>query len=85
MAALEKRTAAVDLSELCASCSRPLAAAPPRSAGPSGGVLPPMLLFPTGNAFHGACACAEAAKLATLPNVSRIRNLQEALSRVRFL
>lgn len=81
MAALEKRTAAVDLSELCASCSRPLAAAPPRSAGAHGGVLPPMLLFPTGNAFHGACACFEAAKLATPPNASRIHHLQKALAR----
>ncbi len=48
MAALEKRTAAVDLSEACAACARPLAAPSPPAAGPSGGALPPCLLFPTG-------------------------------------
>lgn len=36
MAALERRTAAVELSEPCASCRRPLSEQPPASAGPSG-------------------------------------------------
>jgi hypothetical protein len=36
MAALERRTAAVELSEPCASCGRPLSEQPPTSAGPSG-------------------------------------------------
>lgn len=36
MAALERRTAAVELSEPCASCGRPLSEQPPASAGPTG-------------------------------------------------
>lgn len=81
MAALEQRTAAVDLGEGCAACSRPLAAASPRTAGPRGGALPPLLLFPTGNAFHGACACAEARALAP-PVAARISYLQQTLAQV---
>lgn len=82
MAALEKRTAAVDLGEGCASCGRPLAGSPPCSAGPWGGALPPLLLFPTGNAFHGACACAEAKALAPPPVAARISYLQQTLAQV---
>ncbi len=85
MAALERRTAAVDLSEPCASCGRPLAAAPPAASGASGGALPPCLLFPTGNGFHGACACAEAAALAAPQVAGRIRYLQQTLAQVGCL
>jgi hypothetical protein len=48
MAALEQRTATLDLSEACARCGAPVGAAPPAAAGPSGGAVPQLYLFPTG-------------------------------------
>lgn len=55
----------------CARCDRSLAAPPPLAAGPSGGAVPRLYLFPTGNAFHGACLAAEVAAVA--PRLQRQR------------
>ena len=49
LARLEHRSAALDSAEPCARCGRPLHAPPPGSAGPSGGSLPKLFLFPTGD------------------------------------
>lgn len=46
-------------------------------------VLTNFLVTATGNAFHGACACAEAA-LAAPPIASRISYLQQTLAQVSF-
>ena len=45
---LEHRAGALDAAEPCARCGRPLAQPPPASSGPSGGALPRLYLFPTG-------------------------------------
>lgn len=50
MAALEQRTATLDLGEACARCGVPVGAPPPPTAGPSGGAVPQLYLFPTGAA-----------------------------------
>lgn len=83
MEALDQRGATLSLEEPCSRCHARLCDPPPADAGPSGGSLPPFYLFPTGNAFHGACLCAEASTLATAAQKSRIRYLQEALAAVR--
>lgn len=82
LARLEHRSAALDSSEPCARCGRPLHAPPPSSAGPSGGALPKLYLFPTGNAFHGSCLCAEVAELAPAAQRRRIQQLAERLAGV---
>ena len=79
---LEGRGGAVDLEAPCARCSRPLHQQPPATAGPSGGSLPRLFLFPTGNAFHGSCLCAEAADLAPPPQRARILRLAARLASV---
>lgn len=79
---LDQREATVDLSEPCARCSRPLRTPPPSSAGPSGGALPRLYLFPTGAAYHASCLCAEAASLAPEPRRRRILALAERLAAV---
>ena len=76
---VEARSAAVDLEEPCAACGRPLHQLPPAAAGPNGGALPRLFLFPTGNAFHGSCLCAEAAELAPPPQRTRILKLARRL------
>ena len=48
MAALEQRTATLDMSEPCARCGIPVGAPPPPAVGPSGGAVPQLYLFPTG-------------------------------------
>lgn len=80
MAALDERGATLDLSELCAACREELSAPSPASAGPSGGALPPYYLFPSGNAFHGACLCQQGAALAVPQQRSRIEYLQQTLA-----
>ena len=77
---LEGRSAAVDLEEPCASCSRPLHQQPPAASGPSGGAMPRLFVFPTGNAFHGSCLCAEAAALAPPPQRDQIMKLARQLA-----
>ena len=85
MEALDQRGATLNLEEQCSRCQSRLCDPPPADAGPSGGSLPPFYLFPTSNAFHGACLCAEAAALATVAQKSRMQYLQEALAAVRQL
>ena len=85
MEALDQRGATLSLEEPCSRCHARLCDPPPPDAGPSGGSLPPFYLFPTGNAFHGACLCAEAVALATVAQNSRIQYLQEALAAVRHI
>lgn len=80
LARLEHRAGALDSSEPCARCGRPLHAPPPSSAGPSGGALPKLYLFPTGNAFHASCLCAEVADLAPAVQRRRIQTLAERLA-----
>ena len=65
LASLERRAGRVGAGEPCAACGRPVGGAPPAAAGPAGGRLPPVYLFPTGAAYHGACAASTAA--ASLP------------------
>ena len=85
MEALDQRGATLSLEEPCSRCHARLCDPPPADAGPSGGGLPPFYLFPTGNAFHGACLCAEAAALATSAQKGRIQYLQQALAAVRYM
>ncbi|KAK9814445.1 hypothetical protein WJX72_006013 [[Myrmecia] bisecta] len=82
MAALEQRTATLDLSEPCARCQRAVGDAPPASAGPSGGAVPRFYLFPSGNAFHGVCAGAEVMDLVAPSQRARIQTLLTRLSQV---
>jgi len=79
---VEGRAGAIDLEAPCARCNRPLHQQPPATAGPSGGSLPRLFLFPTGNAFHGSCLCAETADLAPPPQQERIRALARRLAEV---
>jgi hypothetical protein len=79
---VEGRAAAVDLEGPCAACRRPLHLHPPASAGPTGGHIPRVFVFPTGNAFHGSCLCAEAAALAPPPQRLRIEKLAKRLATV---
>jgi hypothetical protein len=82
MAALDGQAGTLDLAEPCARCGRALGTLPGARAGPSGGSVPQFYLFPTGNAFHGACLAAEvmasaapeqrAAILATLKQLSQV-------------
>ena len=82
MAGLEHRTATLDLTAPCARCQRPLDRPPPPSIGPSGGCVPPLYLFPTGNAFHGACVAAEVASLVAPAQAARIKSLMQRLAKV---
>ena len=84
MEALDQRSATLNMEEPCSRCRLRLCDPPPADAGPSGGRLPPFYLFPSSNAFHGACLCAEAAALATAAQKGRIQYLQQALSLVRI-
>jgi len=80
---LGKRSGAVDVSKTrCMSCSRLLKDAPSTSRGPSGGALPAMYLFPTGNSYHGSCLCHEVSKLSPKVQQDRIRTLSKALSEI---
>ena len=83
MAALEQRTATLDLSEPCARCGWAVGDGPPASAGPSGGAVPPYFLFPSGNAFHGVCLAVEVMDLVAPQQRSRIKALLSRLSKVR--
>lgn len=82
LARLEHRGAALDSAEPCARCGRSLHALPPSSAGAAGGALTKLYLFPTGNAFHGSCLCAEVADLAPAVQRQRIQRLAERLAGV---
>lgn len=77
---LEHRGAILDLTQTCAFCSRPLYQPPPSSAGPSGGKLPLMYLFPSGNAFHCSCLCTELGALAPFQQRQRMHHLVQDLS-----
>jgi hypothetical protein len=69
----------------CISCGRLINERPPISAGPTGGMMTPYYAFPTGNMYHGACLCREAAKVA-MPEESReIRTLAKALASIESL
>lgn len=69
----------------CISCGRLINERPPISAGPTGGMMTPYYAFPTGNMYHGACLCREAAKVA-MPEESReIRTLAKALASIECL
>lgn len=78
---LECREAHVDLTlATCARCCRPLSQDPVASSGPYGGSLPRTFIFPTGNAFHGSCLCAEVVYLAPDTQGKRILALQARLA-----
>ena len=76
LAQLERRTATLSETEPCASCGRPVGGAAVESEGFN--YLPPYLLFPTGNAFHGVCLAK--AVLEVAPPTQRQR-LQKLMSR----
>ncbi|KAK9832068.1 hypothetical protein WJX81_003754 [Elliptochloris bilobata] len=82
MVALEQRTATLDMSEPCARCGAPVGAPPPPAAGPSGGAVPQLYLFPTGNAFHGACLAAEVIDMSPPDMSARIAGIMKRLSQV---
>jgi vacuolar protein sorting-associated protein 18 len=82
MAALDQRSATLDLSEPCARCGAALQEPPPLASGPFGGAMPEFYLFPTGNAFHGSCLCSEVLQFCSAPQRARIKHVQEALSKV---
>jgi hypothetical protein len=44
--------------------------------------MPKLYLFPTGNAFHGSCLCAEVMELAPPAQQRQIRRLMERLAGV---
>ena len=46
--------------------------------------MPRLYLFPTGNAFHGSCLCAEVAALAPPQQRARIHKLVDRLARVSY-
>ena len=79
MAALEGQAGTLDLAEPCARCGRALGTVPRADAEHTGGAVPQFYLFPTGNAFHGACLAAEA--LASAPPQQRAK-LQGILKRL---
>jgi len=84
---LAHRTAAVSLKVPCARCGSEIGWAPPAAAAagfPSGGCLVPFLVFPTGLAYHTACAAAEVAEVAAPPLRRRIQNLVTRLTRANF-
>lgn len=78
----ERLTATLDLETPCARCGRELHRQPPAAAGPSGGALPRLFVFPTGNAFHGSCLCAEVAELAPAVQRQRVLSLAKRLASV---
>ena len=82
MTSLQKRTATLDLSQPCARCKQPVGGPAPQAAGPQGGCVPPLYLFPTGNAFHGVCAAAEVMALAIPAQGAKIEDLLGQLSQV---
>lgn len=83
LAALESRRAEVDARRArCDACGRALDAPPPASAGPTGGLVPKVAVFPSGGVYHGSCLCAEAAKqAASAHHARRIATLQAAAAR----
>ena len=84
MATLEQRTATLSEAEPCASCCRPLGGGPPEDT-PDSGILPPYLLFPTGNAFHGMCLAREVLALATPSQKQRLQDLLPHSRLVRLI
>ncbi len=85
ISALESQAATLDLSELCAFCGRQLGSAPPASVSAAPAALPQFYLFPTGNAFHGACLAREVMAAAAPQQQSAISALIKQLSQVRYL
>ena len=86
-AKLENRTATLDDSELCASCDRPLRDAPAPSKArsqPGANAVPPYFVFPTGNAFHGACLLKEVMLVAGPAQSARLRKLLDSVPKVCF-
>ncbi len=82
MTALEGQSGTLDIAELCARCGRAIGAQPVASTCPHGGAVPQFYLFPTGNAFHGACLASEVMELALPQQASRIQSLILRLSQV---
>lgn len=82
MSKVKKRRGEIDATSCrCISCSRLLVDRPARS-GPSGGFLPQMYLFPTGNAYHGSCLCFEVIKLVPTAQQKVIEKLSQSLASV---
>lgn len=44
--------------------------------------MPKLFLFPSGNAFHGSCLCAEVSAIGTPEQRTRIQRLVKSLSKV---
>lgn len=73
MAKLEQRAATLSESEPCASCGRPVGELPLEADAQA--QLPPYMLFPTGNAFHGSCLAREVSELAPPSQKARLQEL----------
>lgn len=82
MAALEGQSGTLDLAEPCARCGRAIGGQPMASTCPHGGAVPQFYLFPTGNAFHGACLASEVMDLASPQQASKIQSIILRLSQV---
>ena len=82
MAALEGQAGTLDLSEPCARCGRALGTVPRADAEQTGGAVPRFYLFPTGNAFHGACLAAEVMASATPQQRSQTQSILRRLAQV---
>ncbi len=82
MAALEGQAGTLDLAEPCARCGRALGTVPRTDAEHSGGAVPRYYLFPTGNAFHGACLAAEAMAAAAPQQRAKTQAILRRLAQV---
>ncbi|KAF5834626.1 Pep3/Vps18/deep orange family-domain-containing protein [Dunaliella salina] len=83
---LKGRVAAIQAEQACAQCGVGLLMKPPASALaglPSGGALPPLYVFPSGLAYHGACCAAEAQALMVPPLKTRLRKVMTRLARTQ--
>lgn len=86
--ALGGRAAVVRLTEPCVRCGTPLADAPPLAAVgnlPTGGVLPPFYVFPTGLVYHTPCCAAEVCELAPPAVKGRVVHIMGQLARINTL
>ena len=83
--ALESQAATLDLSELCTCCGRQIGGLPPASVSSAPAALPLFYLFPTGNAFHGACLAKEVMAAAAPQQQKAISALIKQLSQASYL
>lgn len=85
MALLERRQATLDANELCCKCQRAIGGPPGLPNGLGHGVeIATFYLFPTGNAFHGACLLEVVREGAPAAQAARINGLLLRLEQVQL-